>query len=250
MRGVRLLLLTSPELHGPDVHHVQVELRRHHFSPGPIDGAYGPATAKAVRAFQRAAGLEVDGILGAKTLARLALADDPVPMPAHMGREPAGFQALEWMEARLGMTEDPPGSNRCPITAEFGLIGPWCMMAVSLAFKHGAGIILGDDTPPPWGYWPGRGFAYVPAFEAWAKTRGYWEGVRTPDPGWVACYDWNGDGIADHVGIVKRYLGGGRFLALEGNTGLGNDSNGGELMSRLRYVSMVHGFAHVTRHKP
>lgn len=247
---MRLLYLASPELHGPDVHRVQIELRKHRANPGPIDGYYGPATARAVREFQRAAGLEVDGIVGPKTAAALAAGETPAPPAVLPGREPAGVEAFAWMKARLGMTEDPPGSNRCPITAEFGLVGPWCMMTVSLAFKHGAGLILGDDTPAPWGYWPDRGFAYVPAFEAWAKTRGYWQGVRAPEFGWVVCYDWNGDGVPDHVGIVERYLGGGQFVAIEGNTALGNDANGGELMTRLRYMSEVAGFAHVSRMKP
>jgi peptidoglycan hydrolase-like protein with peptidoglycan-binding domain len=250
---VRLLYLTSPELHGLDVQHVQLELRRHHCPPGKIDGYYGTATAAAVRSFQRHRGLTVDGIVGGHTLEELkeTRADerrehgDPLP-----GREPPGLEALAWMSERLGMKESPADSNRCPITAEFGLIGPWCMMAVSLAFKHGANLILGDTTPPPWAFWSGRGFAYVPAFEAWAKTRGYWRGKATPAAGDVACYDWNGDAVPDHVGIVKRYLGGGQFDAVEGNTAVGNDSNGGELMLRRRYMSEVTGFARITRKQP
>jgi hypothetical protein len=249
IRAVRLLFLTSPELHGPDVHHVQLELRRHGEHPGKIDGYYGPATAHAVRAFQRAAKLTVDGVVGPATAKALA-GDTPHPPSPLPGREPPGVEALAWMAARLGMKENPPDSNRCPITAEFGLIGAWCMMTVSLAFKHGAGIILGDQTPPPWGYWSDRGFAYVPAFEAWGKTRGYWLGRTTPARGLVACYDWNGDNLPDHVGIVEKYVGGGQFNALEGNTGLGNDSNGGELMRRRRYVSEVTGFARISRHQP
>jgi hypothetical protein len=248
---VRLLHLTSPELHGPDVQHVQLRLRYHGHSPGPITGRYNPATVAAVRAFQRAAKLQVDGIVGRKTLEEL---NETKRQEHHEnvlpGRQPAGIDALEWMRAHLGMKESPPGSNRCPVTAEFGLIGPWCMMTVSLAFKHGAGLILGDTTPAPWGYWPDRGFAYVPAFEAWAKTRGYWRGKCTPAAGYVPCYDWDGDGVPDHVGIVERYLGGGQFNSYEGNTAIGNDSDGGELMLRRRYMSEVAGFAHITRKQP
>ena len=36
-----------------------------------VDGDFGTATDKAVRAFQKAEGLSVDGICGAKTWARL-----------------------------------------------------------------------------------------------------------------------------------------------------------------------------------
>jgi peptidoglycan hydrolase-like protein with peptidoglycan-binding domain len=245
----RLLHLTTPPLHGADVHRVQLELRNHGYPPGPIDGVYGAATAAAVRRFQRHAGLNVDGVVGARTQSELAKSSPPSPPAAHMGRAPAGDDALGWMVKRLGMREQPANSNRCPITQEFGLVGPWCMMAVSLAFKHGAGLILGEQTPHPWAFWTGRGFAYVPAFEAWAKSRGYWQGRTTPRRGDVACYLF-GHNEPVHVGIVERYVGGGQFDALEGNTGLGNDSNGGELMRRRRYVSQVSGFARVSRRQP
>ena len=247
---MRLLYLTSPEQHGADVQHVQLELRRHGHPPGPFNGIYNAGTAAAVRSFQRMVGLHVDGVVGPRTREELAETNATEASEWLPGREPPGLEALAWMRQRLGMKEDPPDSNRCPITAEFGLIGPWCMMTVSLAFKHGAGIILGDTTPAPWGFWTGRGFAYVPAFEAWAKTRGYWRGKATPRHGDVVCFDWNGDSVPDHVGIVEHYLGGGQFNSLEGNTAVGNDSNGGELMGRRRYMSEVTGFARITRHTP
>ncbi len=248
---MRLLLLTSPELHGQDVHDVQAELARHGADPGPLDGIYGPATANAVRRFQRSARLRVDGIVGPQTLAALAADEAPEPPAEHVGKFIAGPLALEWMRARIGMREEPPDSNVCPISREFGIGAvPWCMEAVSLAFKHGANLILGDQAPAPWGFWPGRGFAYVPAFEAWAKTRGYWIGRTRAEHGDVVVYDWNGDGLADHVGIVDTWTGGGRFVAIEGNTGIGNDSNGGELMRRDRYVSTVRGFARISFRQP
>jgi hypothetical protein len=245
----RLLFLTSPALRGRDVLDAQRHLRAHDFRPGPLDAIYGAATAAAVRRAQRHYGLRVDGVYGPKTQARLEGKPAPAP-PAHPGREPPGSLALGWMVKRLGMKESPANSNRCPISAEFGLVGPWCMETVSLAFKHGGGLILGDTTPHPWGYWDGRGFAYVPAFEAWAKVRGFWIGRTSPHRGDVVCFDWGGDGVPDHVGIVEQYLGGGKFVSVEGNTALGNDSNGGELMRRDRYLSQVVGFARVTHTQP
>ena len=41
------------------------------YSPGPIDGRYGPRTEQAVDLFQSAHGLRVDGIAGPLTLAAL-----------------------------------------------------------------------------------------------------------------------------------------------------------------------------------
>ncbi len=37
------------------------------FAPGPIDGQWGPRTERAVRAFQRAQGLEPTGVVGQRT---------------------------------------------------------------------------------------------------------------------------------------------------------------------------------------
>jgi lysozyme len=52
---------------GGEVRTLQQALARAGFSPGPIDGEFGPKTLAAVRAFQRAKGLEVDGIVGPRT---------------------------------------------------------------------------------------------------------------------------------------------------------------------------------------
>jgi hypothetical protein len=52
---------------GPDVVHLQQRLTAKGFSPGAHDGDFGPATDRAVRSFQAARGLVVDGIVGPKT---------------------------------------------------------------------------------------------------------------------------------------------------------------------------------------
>lgn len=52
---------------GDQVKALQGALNRAGFSPGPIDGEFGPKTLAAVRAFQQAKGLEVDGIVGPRT---------------------------------------------------------------------------------------------------------------------------------------------------------------------------------------
>ncbi len=41
------------------------------YSPGRVDGSYGPATENAVKRFQQTNGLQPDGVLGPKTLKAL-----------------------------------------------------------------------------------------------------------------------------------------------------------------------------------
>ncbi|MCA9757699.1 MAG: peptidoglycan-binding protein [Candidatus Eisenbacteria bacterium] len=52
---------------------VQRALRNEGYSPGPIDGIYGPQTAAAVRSFQLWAGLAVDGEVGPLTAEELGV---------------------------------------------------------------------------------------------------------------------------------------------------------------------------------
>ncbi len=52
---------------GANVKVIQQKLKDLGFNPGPIDGIFGLNTEKAVRAFQRNKGIEVDGIVGQRT---------------------------------------------------------------------------------------------------------------------------------------------------------------------------------------
>jgi putative chitinase len=60
---------------GPDVQALQQRLSDLGFDPNGIDGNFGPGTEKAVRAFQQAKGLGVDGRVGPNTLAALNSGD-------------------------------------------------------------------------------------------------------------------------------------------------------------------------------
>lgn len=63
----RALRVTDPPIWGTDVRLIQRALTAEGFAPGPPDGAYGPATSAAVRAFQHAARLAEDGEVGPET---------------------------------------------------------------------------------------------------------------------------------------------------------------------------------------
>jgi len=67
----RNLYRTSPMMTGEDVRELQSMLAALGYNPGTIDGKFGAQTERAVRAFQSARALKVDGIAGAATMAAL-----------------------------------------------------------------------------------------------------------------------------------------------------------------------------------
>jgi flagellum-specific peptidoglycan hydrolase FlgJ len=67
---------------GEHVKLLQERLKAAGFDPGPIDGEFGPKTDAAVRAFQQARGLEVDGVVGPQTWAALGVKYQPEAAPA------------------------------------------------------------------------------------------------------------------------------------------------------------------------
>ena len=74
---------------------------------------------------------------------------------------------------------------------------------------------------------------------------GQWVGRAAPLPGDIAVFDFDGAGEPEHIGIVEKALGGGRFQSIEGNTSLARDSDGGAVMRRVRLLSQVQGFGRI-----
>ena len=49
------------------------------------------------------------------------------------------------------------------------------------------------------------------------KRAGIWKGKVKPSVGWIITYDWDGDGVADHIGMVEE-TNGNYLRCIEGNT--------------------------------
>ncbi|MCG5060937.1 CHAP domain-containing protein [Limnoraphis robusta Tam1] len=132
----------------------------------------------------------------------------------------------------VGYTEYPPGSNSTKYGQWYGMDHvPWCAVFVSYCCDQ-AGISLPIRTA--------KGFAYCPDGVRWFQYKTQW--YSQPQVGDLVFYCWRGDGIADHIGIVESVNPDGSIISIEGNTGTGNDSNGGQVMRRRRDPGSFLGF--------
>ena len=64
---------------GPEVKELQLRLKAQGFYNGNVGGNFGPGTEAAVKAFQRANGMTVDGWAGPQTMAKLRGTSSPTP---------------------------------------------------------------------------------------------------------------------------------------------------------------------------
>lgn len=144
------------------------------------------------------------------------------------------MKIIDVATAEIGITEVPENSNKTKYGEWFGLNGvAWCGMFVSWVYAH-SGYSLGNI-----GYT--KGFAGCQTAYVHYKNSG--EIVHTPKEGDIVLFDWNGDSRYDHTGIFVKDLGNGQFESIEGNTAMGNDSNGGKVMRRIRsyrFATFIH----------
>jgi hypothetical protein len=90
-------------------------------------------------------------------------------------------------------------------------------------------------------------FAYCPSHVNFFKNRGQWhKATESIKKGDIVFFDWDDDGVADHVEIARADSAPGATIAtIGGNTssGLaGSQSNGDGVYERIRYRSDVLGF--------
>lgn len=151
-----------------------------------------------------------------------------------------GSKAVVVALTQKGVHENPAGSNHglpCP-TCYQAILGldyqPWCACFVTWALRQ-----VG---------WNEKGWnqAYVPSWVATAHAGEH--GLMTVpnsqvENGIIVCFDWDNDGIADHIGFVTSKIdSAGYFQTIEGNTSHLSNSNGGAVEVRTRHTSDVSCF--------
>jgi len=140
--------------------------------------------------------------------------------------------------SQLGIKENPSGSNNVKYnTAYYGRVVngsnyPWCCVFVWWIFKECGLSNL---------FYGGKKTAYCPMLMDYYKSKGQFS--KTPKVGSIAFFQFDQDAQPDHVGIVVK-VDTNTVTTIEGNTAIGNDSNGGEVMQRVRDKSLILGYAY------
>lgn len=246
------LVLTSPMMSNEFVREAQVLLTKNVFHQdflqgGAIDGDFGPWTARAVHRAKWWLGYaKPDQVYGEYLHAYLA-GNEPLPALKRarrnqrlraLAKKPKGQKVWDRAYSYRGLRENPPGSNRQRFGLRYGWNGvAWCAQFVTVVeyeCRYFKGVELG------------KRWAYVPYVLADAEMGRYGLSLtRFPVVGDWVCFDWGGDGVADHIGFFGGWVNKvrGVFKTVEGNTSddnTGSQSNGGGVYERTdRHTGQV-----------
>ena len=145
-------------------------------------------------------------------------------------------RVLETARAELGTKESPPDSNKCKYnTAYYGreVSGsgyPWCAAFVWWCFQRTGAAKL---------YFGGGRTAYCPTLLNYHKAQG--QAVQSGyKPGDIVFFNFQGQKNPAHVGICESWDGQ-YIITIDGNTGAGNDANGGAVLRRRRHKKYIVG---------
>lgn len=245
----RTYILTSPPVHTDGVKAFQRLMKNHGWYAGPIDGECGPLTAQAFFRSKfclgfakpdHAGGDVLYAYLSGKTKASPSMRLRARLRQRNAQKVSSGEKILKEAHRWVGTRESPPNTNGNPFGREYGVnYVAWCCEFLSVCAKH-VGVH----------FWQ----SYVPNVVALARmnhdglTIVHSSVVKKGD---LVCFDWPGEshGTADHIGVFDHWIEVGKsFETVEGNTSPddhGNQSNGGEVCIKTRYLSTVQAFVRV-----
>lgn len=137
----------------------------------------------------------------------------------------------------LGVQESPANSNNVRFNTDYygkavsGDDYPWCCAFVWDIFRLSGASEL---------FYGGGKTAYTPEVKAYAEKHDQWveDNYR---PGDCALFNFKGGTTPKHIGFIEKKNSDGTYETIEGNTGVGNDANGGEVMRRTRQTKFILG---------
>jgi hypothetical protein len=204
----------------------------------PDSGWIGKQTFNLLRSARVPEGLPHAGEMAMDATSQSLLVDAwnefhgaPTP-PSHNS---SGYFRLQQARFYIGVEESPPASNLTEFGEWYGMNGePWCAIFVTYCDQA-------HSEKPSKSFRRGERYAYVPYIVADARHDSHGLSItNAPEPGDLVCYDWEGNGEFDHIGIFEGWVEGSnkkKFTAIEGNTSIESNSNGGEVMRRTRDLS-------------
>ena len=124
------------------------------------------------------------------------------------------IDVLNVARSQIGFYEG--ANNENPYGDWYGIKNaPYCAMGISWCFAQvGLSHLIAAQTP--------KGFSFNPAALHWFQMQGLIVNKMQMQPGDLVMYDWNGDGVADHVELCENASPGG-FTTIAFNTGNPND---------------------------
>lgn len=145
-------------------------------------------------------------------------------------------RVLEIAQAEIGTKESPANSNRVKYNTAYygrevaGSSYPWCAVFVWWVFRQAGASAL---------FYGGKKTASCPVLLNYHKQQGQSIGGDYR-PGDVIFFNFSGSGGISHVGICESWDG--QYITtIDGNTGSGNEANGGAVMCRLRAKKYIVG---------
>lgn len=145
-------------------------------------------------------------------------------------------QIINKAASYIGTKENPPYSDNVifntlfyghPVYSTATVHYWWCLTYIWATFY------LEDASEL---FYDGGKTASCTEFMRWGKENGLSVPLDQGRMGDIVLFDWDGSGDADHVGFIKCRNADGSYQTLEGNTSLNDQSNGGEVMERTRYI--------------
>lgn len=141
---------------------------------------------------------------------------------------------LRVARAELGVKESPAGSNRVKYNTAYysrevsGTGYPWCCVFIWWLFRQAGAENL---------FFGGEKTAYCPALLTYHKKQAVQRDYR---PGDVIFFNFSGKPGAAHVGLCESWDGE-YITTIDGNTGQGDEANGGTVMRRTRHKKYIVG---------